>query len=338
LGGLDTTWRQPAALNGLSRFLVAHEPCGVGFDVSHPAGLGSGRVSMTCRGCGATYEYATGTIEFEREIEFEPVAVAESAFAAPTAAAATVALPQRVSAAPPEGGGRRRRPWRQMSRRTRDRAMVAGLLGFAIVALAFAAIRLTGGQGSSSAGAPAAAAGAPVRATAKPAPAQPSRQPPAKAATKPAEQKAATPAVKPATRPLAGEKQVQTPRFTLIVPRDWTRQAEGGGLLLSAPGGGGSVWAFYESNPQMSLEAMSGETARFLDSRVAAGTVAGPTLLRVDGHPAFEVSDRGPAISQTALGILAGPYRYLALKEVQAGAPASTRAAAARALRSFRPR
>ena len=59
-------------LQGLSRFLVQHERCGAGFDVAHPAGLGSGRVSITCRGCGARHEYATATIEVERELKIEP--------------------------------------------------------------------------------------------------------------------------------------------------------------------------------------------------------------------------------------------------------------------------
>ncbi|MGH2982391.1 MAG: hypothetical protein ACRDKV_10160, partial [Solirubrobacterales bacterium] len=63
--------RQPGMLEGLSRFLVQHERCGAGFDVAHPAGLGSGRVSITCRGCGARHEYATATIEIERELRTE---------------------------------------------------------------------------------------------------------------------------------------------------------------------------------------------------------------------------------------------------------------------------
>src|SRR5881397_343002 len=69
---MEASRRQPGMLAGLSRFLVQHERCGAGFDVAHPAGLGSGRVSITCRGCGARHEYATATIEFERELSIEP--------------------------------------------------------------------------------------------------------------------------------------------------------------------------------------------------------------------------------------------------------------------------
>jgi hypothetical protein len=56
----------------LSRFLVEHERCGAGFEVAHPAGLGSGRVAMTCRGCGASHEYAGASIETEPEPRAEP--------------------------------------------------------------------------------------------------------------------------------------------------------------------------------------------------------------------------------------------------------------------------
>jgi hypothetical protein len=69
---MEASRRQPGMLQGLSRFLVQHERCGAGFDVAHPAGLGSGRVSITCRGCGARHEYATATIEVERELTIEP--------------------------------------------------------------------------------------------------------------------------------------------------------------------------------------------------------------------------------------------------------------------------
>lgn len=326
---------QSTALKGLSRFLVAHEPCGAGFDVSHPAGLGSGRVSMTCRGCGETYEYATATIEFEREIELEPLAVDATAPADPAApgGAAVVTPPP---APPPElkaenededrpetkPGPPPPEPRRHSSgRRTRDRAIVAVLLIFAFAALAYAGIRLARDRSSSSSS----STGAPANTTAAAAP-KATKQAPAKRS-------------KPVTRPAAGEKLVRTARFSLVVPRDWTRRTEGGGLLLSAPGGAGaSIWAFYESNPQMSMPTMTAETARYLRSRPPGGSLSGPTRLRVGGYPAFELRDRGRSGSQTARGVLAGPYRYLAVEEVRAGASASARAAADRALRSFRPR
>jgi hypothetical protein len=313
-GGVE----QPGALNGLNRFLVAHGDCGAGFDVSHPSGLGGGKVRMTCRGCGRSYEYATATISFEREIEVEPLATAAPGPAAPgpTEPIAEPLPPPSESPrlAPPSPDGDGRRAPRRAARRTRERAIVAGLLVFAFAAIAFAAVRL--GQ-TRSASSSSSTDGVPGAGSAAPSP-------------KPAKQKAAPPPV--------AEKLVRTARFSLLVPRDWTRRAAGGGLLLSAPGGGATVRAFYESNPQMSWADMSEETARYLRSREPGGAVSGPTRLRVGGHQAFGLSDRGGSSAQTARGVLAGPYRDLVVAEVQPGASASARAAAMRAVRSFRPR
>src|SRR3954467_12160928 len=88
---MQTSRPQPAMLEGLSRFLIEHERCGAGFDVEHPAGVGSGRVSITCRGCGARHEYLTSTIEIEREVPFQVQAASEPALgAAATTGAPTV--------------------------------------------------------------------------------------------------------------------------------------------------------------------------------------------------------------------------------------------------------
>lgn len=322
---MEAARRRPTALDGLSRFLIEHEACGVGFDVSHPAGLGSGRLSMTCRGCGRAHEYAAATIEVEREIEVEPVTV-------------TARPPARPLATP--------RNRRLPTRRSRDRAIVAGLLAVSIAALAFAGIRLSTGTGESSAPVAAATHPNPTRA----APRARTRSPQAAATPNPqaGQAKRETPsrgqgegaaAAKPPTRPVAGEKLVKTPRFSLIVPDSWRQRTVDGGLLLAPPGAAPtSVSAFYESNVEMTLQAMSAKTAEFLRSRAPTGTIVSSKRLRVGGHPAFKLRDRSPAGSETALGVLADPYRYLVVTGVEAGAAAPIRAAAARALRSFRPR
>jgi hypothetical protein len=91
---METSRPQPAMLEGLSRFLIEHERCGAGFDVAHPAGVGSGRVSITCRGCGARHEYLTSTIEIEREVQFQVQSAPETAVGSP-------ATPPKIAAAPP---------------------------------------------------------------------------------------------------------------------------------------------------------------------------------------------------------------------------------------------
>ena len=42
---------------GIARFLADHQDCDVGFDVRREAGAGTGRLSITCKGCGAGITY-----------------------------------------------------------------------------------------------------------------------------------------------------------------------------------------------------------------------------------------------------------------------------------------
>src|SRR3954454_22628719 len=94
---MQTSRPQPAMLEGLSRFLIEHERCGAGFDVAHPAGVGSGRVSITCRGCGARHEYLTSTLEIEREVQFQGQPAQDAIAGAPAA----LPPPPEVSVSPP---------------------------------------------------------------------------------------------------------------------------------------------------------------------------------------------------------------------------------------------
>lgn len=346
--------------------MVEHEPCGAGFDVSHPAGLGSGRVSMTCRGCGATYEYATATIEFEREVEFAPVLdqPPQGTPASPSPpsyvkqpAPAEIEAPDsdKPPAAPKPADdepveapkkskkpkSKRRRPAKGWSR---DRIITAALLAFSAAALVFALIRVTG-EGDESPGAPTTAPPAATAPTdvdgASPKPTAPAKPKP-KADTKPApkpQQKPAQRTPSP-TQPGANEQLVETDRFSVIVPANWAqRSAPGGGTLL-APAGSApvSLQIFYENDPSLSVPQMSAQTANFLLSRDQSAAVSSPKKLRLAGDPAFELRANGPAGSQAALGVIAGPWRYLVIVSEDPGTAKSAKAEAMRALISFQPR
>src|SRR3954454_6517531 len=99
---MQTSRPQPAMLEGLSRFLIEHERCGTGFDVAHPAGVGSGRGSITCRGCGARHEYPTSTIGIEREVQFQVQSAPETTLeSAPQPAQGAQPIRPKIAAAPP---------------------------------------------------------------------------------------------------------------------------------------------------------------------------------------------------------------------------------------------
>lgn len=357
---METTFGQPQPLKGLSQFLVEHEQCGAGFDVSHPAGLGSGKVSMTCRGCGANYEYATATIEFEREIEFEPVTVRRppAPQAAPppppppappstksdiapvaAAAAATGPLKEIEEGTPPapkepkakrgeEGGEEAKK------KRSRDRAIAAGLLVLATAAMAFAVYRVTHqGEESTAPESPPAAVTPPAQ-TASPKP-QPAAKPPADTPSK-AEPK--QPQGQPSA-PLPGEKRIKEEHFELIVPDSWTeKSADGGSLFAPAGDSPVSVQVFYENDPGMSEDTMASQTAAFLRSRDPSATVGSPQDRSIEGQRAFELHAVGTAGTQVALGVLAGDYRYLVIENADPGTSPALRREADRVMSTFRPR
>jgi hypothetical protein len=154
---MDTATAQSSA-RGLSEFLVDHERHGEGFDVSHPDGLGNGRIEITCRGCGKAYSYAPGRVRVEREIELEPIR------SAPPSSADTTVAGDSARTAPAAKRPKVAR-WRPRKAGTggeqRDRLLVFGLIVFAVAAFAFAAYRITGDRSGDSGPTPAAPAAAP---------------------------------------------------------------------------------------------------------------------------------------------------------------------------------
>jgi hypothetical protein len=300
----------------LSRFLVEHERCGAGFDLAHPAGVGSGLVKMTCRGCGATHEYAGASIEPDRERQAQHP---------DQRSAATGASARRGAMAGHPRHARRRDRTEQIVRRRR---LAAGLAAVAIAAVALAVIviadgsdpdeRASSGVGEAPAGeAPAEeGAGAPNE----------SEPPPAAAAAD-------------ELRPLAGASLIRTRTFVIKLPQGW-RQATGGGRLLLRPAAGSSatVQVFFELEPDLNLERMRRQTANFLRRRSSDARITTGKRLRVDGNRGFSISALGADRTERAIGVANGPVRYLLLRSVRDGAPASLRRQALAVEASFSPR
>ena len=85
-----------SSTRGLSEFLVDHELHGQGFDVSHPDGLGNGRIEITCRGCGHSCTYAPGRVRVNGKSNW-------SRFARPPRPHPPPLLPPRRPRLPPSG-------------------------------------------------------------------------------------------------------------------------------------------------------------------------------------------------------------------------------------------
>ncbi len=310
---MEAREQQGTDLRGLSRFLVEHAPCGQGFDVSHPAGLGSGVVSMTCRGCHANYEYATATIEFERELELETVPMREGR---PTAG------PIRPIQTQPHAPKKSRR------RRLDRNRLAAGLALLGTFAVAAIAIWMILGGGTSS---------EPSNVTALPT--TPTRAP-AKTPTQTRSAKAPAPPPKKEPRaPTIPKTVITTSTFSVAIPKTWSQGNAAGGLALT-PSSTSSVAVeiFQENDPSLSLEGMGAKTASFLRSRDPGAGVTATGGLRVDGNPAFKLRAVGPSGVQIALGVVAEPIRFLVIERVDKGAPSRLETQANQVLASFRPR
>ena len=373
VSAVEARHRQPGMLEGLSRFLVQHERCGAGFDVAHPAGLGSGRVSITCRGCGARHEYATATIEVERELRIEgaplregtsrpsqsepasppqripprPAPYPESApeTEEPPAATGSPSEAQpgtktaeeilRAHAAKAEGTGQRRRGGRPAiatpsrsreaeaagGRLLRSPAAILALVAVSAVALGLGVVWLVNEAGNGE---------------------DPTTQPfAAPPPTPPTQIDPAAPVGTPPS-PVPGAPQprvatVQTERFSVEVPRGWSRRAVDGGLLLEPHGGArASVRIFYELSPELTAARMARQTEGFM-TRLVPGAKLLPNQARIAGGSAFELTARGPGETAIAVNVLRGPYRYLLLRRIFAGAKPQTNQAASQIVRSFRP-
>jgi hypothetical protein len=370
---MEASRRQPGMLEGLSRFLIQHERCGAGFDVAHPAGLGSGRVSITCRGCGARHEYATATIEFERELKIEPAQPPGRPPAPPSPPRRAAPIPPRpapypdatqpapptpepepprpsqrpapaqrpAAASAPAAGARTRRPtprpaisappgptpMRRLGNALRSPQSTVVLLVIAAVALGFGVVRLVNGNGS---GHHATTAAPPPASTTPTLPTTTTVAPPA--STPPAQTGNLPGVGQPATT------RLETQRFSIDVPRGWTQHTSTGGLLLQPPGGGRvNVQIFFQRSPGLGPAEMGTQTAAFLRRQVP-GAALFPRQVRIAGRPAREITARGPGETAIAVDVLRGPYRYLLVQRIFAGAQPHTTVAANRVVMSFRPR
>jgi hypothetical protein len=332
---MEASRRQPGMLEGLSRFLVQHERCGAGFDVAHPAGLGSGRVSITCRGCGARHEYATATITYEPEAPptAKPVSDApparrssripprpapypdtrQPALPEPEAEPAPVPLPaKRPPEALPAAAGTAAPEVREPEGDERDfwsspRTTIA-LLAVAAIAVVIAAISLVNDSNGSDE--------TPL------APTGPSVSSP-------------TPSPKPASRPTP--VTLHTSLFSVELPDGWSRRSAGGSLLLEPPGNGrANVEVYFQSSPTLSESTMGRKTARFLRHEVPGASLF-PQRTRIDGEDVAEYTARGPGETAIAVNVLRGPYRYLLVRRIFAGAKPHVSLAAGQIVRSFKP-
>jgi hypothetical protein len=208
------------------------------------------------------------------------------------------------------------------------------LVVIAAVALGFAVVRLVNKGSSHHTSSTQPASGLTTTAT-LPTPTTPSQTPttpsPGPTTTSPG---VTTPVPAP---PASRGTTLRTPHFTIEAPRGWNVRTSGG-LLLSPRGDSHvNVQVYFQRSPGLSTALMSQQTARFIRNEVPGAAVL-RRRVTVGGTRSYELTARGPGETAVAVDVLRGPYRYLLVRRIFAGAKPDTSRAASRVVSSFVPR
>jgi hypothetical protein len=338
---------------GIARFLADHQHCDAGFDVRRQDEPGSGKLKITCLGCGQSVSYRAG--------EANGIAAAGLDFGGtnglthggisrlePEAAPEVVAAPsgpRRAGSAGPDaptarGTARRARrpkpapkPAAPPAAAPEGRHGVRGWLPVGLIALLIAAgltmiaigLFRSGDDGDQS---PATPAAQPAPAPEAPAPA-------------PAPEEPSTPAPAPkpqAANPSALDRQVVAGRFAIGLPPGWNESGGASeGYAFEPRGGAAGVTVFFEEGARPLGELASG-AQQFLADAHSGANVGAPTAVRFGGGPARQVSATYGGGEEVAFVLARRGYSYLVLRRVDRGASTAQAADAEAVAVSFRPR
>jgi hypothetical protein len=303
----------------MADFLAEHAAHAKGFQTDYPGGVGSGRIVIRCKGCGAEIERssddsALGLVRAAHEPEPE----------APPASSPPP-RPRRARPAPPPPPPppppANRRPLAPASEpleaaRPRPRIGTAVLAAIAVISGGVAIARIAGGGGGSS----------------------------QSSTPEPAQTQTPAPAPAPAAKPPPSSSGAQTgrtvsgPHYSLRLPQGWTKSVRDGAVVL-APAGSRDVEVrlFYDESSALSLEAMLASTADLLRRQHPGAEVSPPS--REGGDPdRVTLTARYSGVSETATVVSAGDFRLLLLTRIDEDASGAERAAAESVLASLKTR
>jgi len=339
--GLGERFR-PTGTRGISRFLADHEQCDAGFDVNPEQGAGSGRLRITCQGCGSSVTYRAGELPEATGLampepapngkptaEAPPEAVAAAPArtrrpspppSAPAGAGAGAAAGRKTASAPgPAAAPSWRPPARRLLwlgppggvRRWLPLAAIAALIVTGLVMIAVGLLRDDDGSETA---------------------APPSEEPVAQAPA-PAEPEAVQPS--PAEE-IDLRRRVFVQRFALGLPSGWSGGQEGGAVVAEPGDGDAAVRVFFEPGARP-LGSFSRAAAGFLAAERDGARVGEPESIRHAGRPAMRVEAVFGGGRELAVVLSAGGFSYLLLQRVDRSASGSAEAEAEAVLASFEP-
>jgi hypothetical protein len=334
---------------GMADFLAAHAGHGKGFKTEHPSGLGGGRITIRCKGCGEVIERTSEGLAPEPPSESPPSAAPAPATRRranraeairdkvvpkvpalkPRRARSTPPPPPPPAKAPPlvkppPAAASRPAPEASAAPRRRPRIGTAILAAIAIISAVVAVTRVAGEGDSSS----------------EPSTPEPAQTPAPVPSPAPAPQSNDnSPAAEPAPPSSSGSQASQAgqtvrgPHYSVRMPQDWTKDVRDGAIVLG-PAGSRDVEArlFYDESSSLSLDAMLTSAANLLRSENPGAKVSTPS--RQGDRVTFVA--RYPEGSETATVVSEGDFRLLLLTRIDKGASAQDRAAAESMLASLK--
>jgi hypothetical protein len=324
--------------HGIARFLAEHQDCGSGFDVRRGEGAGSGRLRITCEGCGATVDYKAAEAGELAAGGLPTTTIPDNGEPpGPDAPPVAVARPTGGGVPPPPVVRRARATPRPQPRGGRipswiPVALISALIlgGLAMIAIGLSrddeeppASQPSGGQEA----APAAPSGGGQKATPAPADQDEAQAPESPESAETPENGAG----------VSLDRRTFANRFAIGVPTGWDDRVEGGGISLTAPGATAEIAVFFEEGG-MPLTQLASATRGFLAERHQGAQVAAPRPVRVGPHRALRIEATYQGGEEIAVVISANGFSHVVLRRVDRGASPDLEQQAEASLASFRPR
>ena len=323
---------------GIAQFLAEHQHCDAGFDVRRNEAPGSGKLTITCQGCGQTVSYNAAEVGeigafdlpedgLTRTVDREPVERAPAPARAPNGdrPPAGPAASSTATAGPgphPAGGN---------SSRGLPRWLAPAAIGLVIAAgIAMIAIGLirSGGDGETE------EAPAPTQAEQPAEPTTPSESTPTEPTT--TSEEPAQPAEPPPTGGVALQNR-SFGAFTVGVPAGWSASSAPDGAELEAPGSTAGLTVLAGSSDLSPLE-FAQQSEQFLADRRPGASVGDPRSITFEGQPAARTIVSYPGSEEQVTFVSDGGTVYALIKRVEGGASAQVEDEADAALASFSPR
>lgn len=315
---------------GIAQFLAEHQHCDAGFDVRRDEAPGSGKLTITCQGCGQTVSYNAAEVgeigafdlpedSLTRTADREPVerAPAEAApnGSGPPARSESGSLITTGPGPRPAGGNSAAGglpPWLAP-------AAIGLVIAAGVAMIAIGLIR-SGGDGETSD---------------EPSPTQAERP----VTTGPAETTPAEPELEPEATAPTGDIALQSRSFGAFacgVPAGWTASRESDGASLVAPGSTAALTILAGRSDLSPIE-FARQSEAFLAGRRPGAQVGDPEPLTFLGRPGARTIVSYSGAEEQVTFVSARGFVFALIKRVEGGASAQVEAEAEAALTSFEP-